>query len=325
MLRKTLLIMLLLGTASPAWAGTWAEAMFEEFTYDFGAIPRQGPVVVHPFRIVNNSKFTVHISEVRAGCGCTTAYPLQYTLAPGQETAIIAQMNPRSQGWFGVRSVEINVTFDRPEREVVKLAVTANSREDLLFNPQTLEFGKIKRGTTPTVPMTVSFYGQPQAQVTDVKCESNYVQATVQQLRRDNNEVTYQVSAKVRPDIPEGKWYTDIWLSTNVAAMPKLRLPLNIEVEPVGKVIVLPPVKTGVESNRNVTLTGTQPFRITGIQGADQELSVRAVSNGSEKVHVISLTFRPSQAGQISRTIRITTDMTNAKELEFSAQTQSVP
>ena len=85
-----------MGTAGSARASTWAEGMFEEFSFDFGAVPR-GQLVRHPFRIVNNTKETVRIGNIRVTCGCTEAWALQYTLAPGQETAIIAQMNTAAQ------------------------------------------------------------------------------------------------------------------------------------------------------------------------------------------------------------------------------------
>jgi hypothetical protein len=329
-------------------ANSWAEGLFEEFSWDFGAVPR-GQDVVHYFRIVNNTKSTVHIARVNVSCACTEARALHYTLTPGQETAIEAKMHTRASGFFGVRVVEIFVGFDAPTGGEVRLAVQANSRADLAYYPDNLNFAKIKKGATPTTQMTVNFLNLPQAQITEAKCDSNYIQPSIQELRRNAGEVIYQVSATVRADIPEGRWYTDVWLVTNNPAMPKLRVPLMIEVEapppppppaPVAppvpaapgtktstNVIVLPPVKQGVESNRKVILSGTQPFRITNIQGADQELIVRPVSLGSQTVHELTLTFRPGQgqAGQVNRLIRVTTDMNNNKDIEFNAQTQIVP
>ena len=251
---------------------------------------------------------------------------------------MIAQMDTRR--FSGVRAVTIYVLFDSPRFEEVRLAVQANSRSELVFAPESLIFPKIKRGATPSTQMTITFLGSPQLQVTDAKCDSNYIQPKVQELRRDASEVIYQVSATIRADVPEGKWFTDVWLTTNNAAMPKLRVPLTVEIEappaptpapvpaPAAKIapnIVLEPVHVGKEEERKVVLRGTQPFRITGIQGADKDIIVRPVSNDSQAVHELTLTFRPGQVGPVNRLIRVTTDMSNNKEIEFNAQTQIVP
>ena len=63
MLRKTLLILLVLGMAGPVSASTWAEALFDELSFDFGSVPSH-QMLVHPFRIVNNTKNTVRIVSV---------------------------------------------------------------------------------------------------------------------------------------------------------------------------------------------------------------------------------------------------------------------
>ena len=74
--------------------------------------------------------------------------------------------------------------------------------------------------------------GQPKIQVTEVKSDSNFIQVTVKELRRNGDNVIYQVSAKARADMPEGKWFSDVWLSTNNAAMSRVRVPVFVEVEP---------------------------------------------------------------------------------------------
>src|SRR5580700_1686052 len=91
MLRYSLLSAVLLAAASPVQASSWADGMFDELSKDFGSVPH-GTVAVHPFRLVNNTGSTVRVSNVRVSCGCTSARALQTTLAPGQETAILAQM-----------------------------------------------------------------------------------------------------------------------------------------------------------------------------------------------------------------------------------------
>ena len=106
--RYCLASLLALGSAGIASADTWADKMFDELSRDFGSVPR-GPTLQHPFRLVNNTGRTVRIVGVRVSCGCTQARALQSTLAPGQETAILATMD--TTRFFGHKSVTIFVTL----------------------------------------------------------------------------------------------------------------------------------------------------------------------------------------------------------------------
>ena len=74
-----------------------------------------------PFRLVNNTSAAIRISNVRVSCGCTAARAVQTYLAPGQETAILAQMD--TGGFTTPRTVTIFVQFDQPRFEEVRLWV----------------------------------------------------------------------------------------------------------------------------------------------------------------------------------------------------------
>lgn len=356
MFRYALLFVTALVLAGPARAATTAaEGLFDELKHDFGSVPH-GQLLNHSFRVINNTKGPVRINHVRVSCDCTTARALSLaTLQPGQETSIHVQM--QSRRFWGVRAVTVFVVFDEPQIEEVRLIVEANSREDVAFFPDNLVFGKVKAGATPTAQMTINFLGHPQLQITEVRAESNYIQPKVAELRRDAGEVIYQVSAVVRPDIPEGKWYTDVWLTTNTATLLKLRIPLTIEVEnppppapatpatpaptsiansaptppPAPKAPPSPPsvslgeVKAGMEVERKIILRGAQPFRIISVRGADREMIVHPTGADSKTVHMLTVTIRCNQVGQLVRNIHVQTDMENNSEIEFNAQLQVVP
>lgn len=325
MLRHCLVVLALAAAGGQARAG-WADGMFDELSRDFGSVPR-GQVLSHPFRLVNNTKDTVQISSVRVSCGCVSARALQTTLAPGQETAILAQMDTRR--FTNTKNVTIYVRFSSPSSEEVRLWVQANSREDVSFSAESLGFGRIKRGNTPTQEMTVTFLGGNNIQILEAKCDSNYVEASIQENKRETGEVSYQIKAKLRGDTPSGKWYTDIWLKTNNPAMPRLRVPVTVEVEAAlsitPNVVALGQVKNGTETDRKVIVRGIKPFRITGFSGADDQLKIRQTSNDAKTIHVLTVTLRPHQAGEINRVIRVQTDMTNGGEIEFATQAQVLP
>jgi len=311
------------GTAA---ASNWADSLFDEHSRDFGVVPR-GPAVTYPFRIVNNTNAPVQITNVRVSCGCTSARALQSNLAPGQETAILVEMDTRR--FSGSKNVSIYVQFGQPKFDEVRLWVQANCRDDVSVLPETLAFGKIKRGAPATTSATVTLVGNLNWQITGISCESNYVKPAFEQIKRSGSDVTYKLTADIRSDTPAGKWFTDVWLQTNNAAAPRIRLPLTIEIEaPLTvspKTVGLGEVKAGKLAERKVIVRGAQPFRVIGVQGTDKELSVRDNASESKTVHVLTVTFQAQQAGEMQRTLRVLTDLEGEESIEFSAVAQVMP
>jgi hypothetical protein len=278
----------------------------------------------HPFRVVNNTKGVVNISSIRVSCGCTTATALKGTLNPGEETTIVAQMDTRR--FSNVKTVTIFVQFDKPAWEEVRLWVQANSRDDVIVAPDTLAFGVIKRGTSPTASVTISFIGNVQSQITDVTSDSNYVKLSVKEVMRQDSEVRYEVTAKVRDDVPVGKWYTDAWVKTNIPQIPKVRVPLTVEIQ--SALSVSPPTlnlgqaKVGEEAERKLVLRGVRPFKISDIIGSNDQISAEGSSNEAKPVHVLTVKLKGKQAGEINNTFKVITDMKEEGEIEFKAQAE---
>lgn len=306
---------------------SWADGLFEELSRDFGAVPR-GHMLSHPFRVVNNTKETITISGVRVSCGkCSSARALQTIIPPGGETAIIVNMNTNM--FAGHKDITCFVTFSRPQFHEVRLLVVANSRDDIALTPESLNFGQVKRGKEAAATAQLTFYGNATTQVLEARSDSNYVQATIEEVRRDGSEVVYKVTGQVRPDTPAGKWFTDVWLKTNNPVFPKLRIPVSVEIESALAVtpstVALGKVKAGTETERKVILRGVQPFRILKIAGTDKQFQVRPATEESKNVHVLNVTLSPNEVGDLSRIIRIQTDLKSQSSIEFNAQAEIVP
>jgi hypothetical protein len=312
--------------AGPAAAATWADALFEELSKDFGSVPR-GPTLEHNFRVVNNTARPVHVSHVRVSCGCVSASVHKDFLQPGEESYVKARMD--TTRFTGIKSVTIYVTFDAPSHEEVRLWVQANGRNDFNITPDTLAFGQVRRGNYPPMSVLLTFYGSPDVQVAEAKCESNYIQASLKEVRRQDTEVAYQLTARVRSDAPVGKWYTDIWLKTNTAGLPPIRVPLTVEIESSLSVspdpVAMGPVKIKGESERRVIVRGVQPFKITNVAGTDSDLVVRDNTAESKAVHVLTLKLKGSKPGDVNRTLRVHTDLPGDNKIDFQVSAVVTP
>jgi hypothetical protein len=312
--------------ASVAPAASWADSMFEQLHWDFGSVPR-GPAVSHPFRLTNRTKQAVHVGSIRVSCGCTSAQVLQNDLTPGQSTVMLVQMD--TTRFVGAKSVTIYVTFDQPQWEEVRLWVQANARDDVSLKPDSMAFGQIKRGSGPGAMVELSLLGGGDWQVTEVHSDSNYVLTELVEKQRDPSVVTYELKARMRPDAPVGKWYTDIWLTTNHPASPRLRIPVTVEIESAlsvsPPVAVLGEVKLGTEAERHVIVRGVKPFQITAIGGTDQSLNVHDSGNGSKPVHVLTVKLKGTEVGELSRNLHIVTDLVEDSQIDFQATAKVVP
>jgi hypothetical protein len=311
---------------SPAFSATWADSMFDSLSKDFGSVPR-GPTLVHHFRVVNNTKGPVNISGVRVSCGCVSATALKNYLNPGEETAILARMD--STRFIGPKSVTIYVQFDRPAYEEVRLWVQANGRNDFNVTPDSLSFGSVRRATAPAAAVMLTFYGAPDTQVTEIKGESNYIQPSIKAVRRTEGEAAFEVTVRLRPDTPVGKWYTDVWVKTNNPSIPQVRVPLTVEVESTLSVspegVSLGDVALNSESERRVIVRGNKPFKIKAIQGTDEEVAVHDSSEESKPIHVLTIKLKGAKAGAIDRTVKVVTDLPEEGQVEFHVNGQVTP
>src|SRR5262249_12349360 len=156
MLRYCCALLVGLCLAGPGRAATWADAMFEELSKDFGSVP-QGPMLSHPFRLTNNTSAVVQIGSIRPSCGCVSATAQTPVRAPGQSTVSHTPMN--TTRFNGVKTVTIFVNIVQPQMEEVRLWVQANSRYDVTVSPESVAFGQIKRASQPSGSVNVTFLG----------------------------------------------------------------------------------------------------------------------------------------------------------------------
>lgn len=325
MARYVIVLVAGLLAAAPAPAATWAEAMFSELQKDFGSVPR-GQTQLHSFRVKNNTPNNAAISSLRVSCGCVTATARTGFLRPGEETSVDAQMD--TSRFVGPRTVTVFVQFSSPAFEEVRLTVTANSRSDFALTPDTLALGQLKRGAGGTGTVTLTFYGNRDARITKLRSETNYIRTTAVETRRLDHEVTYTITARMRPDTPVGKWFTDIWVETNLIGVTQVRVPLTVEVlSPLTvspSAVAFGEVKAGMEAERRVIVRGASPFKVLSVKGADAEVTV-VHSDAPREVHILKVKFKPSKAGRVEKALKIVTDLKGDNEAAVKVEANVIP
>lgn len=303
--------------ASSASAGTWAESLFAGHSHDFGVVAR-GPTLSHSFRVTNTTGQPVHLASLRVSCGCTSAAAQSADIAPGQSTDIVVNMDTRR--FYGHKAVTVYVQFDRPQWEEVRLTVAATSRDEIALAPESLSFGSVVRGTSVSRTTTLTVHGMG-THLVSVQSQSNYVQLAAKNVRHTETELAYEITATLRPDTPIGKWYTDIWLNTSGSTGQRMRLPVTVEVTPAlqlsASVLSFGNVEPSQKTEKRIIVRGPQPFRITGIEGTDEIVTVTPPGDEAKPVHVLVVGIQPKLSGELARTLKVVTDLEPDRTVEL--------
>jgi hypothetical protein len=325
MFRNSVAVVMVLGIVGSASSAAWPDQLFQEVSKDFGSVPR-GPALQHVFAFKNTTPDDIHITSIRVSCGCVTATAPQSLIHPGEEGSIVAHMD--TTRFIGVKSVTIYVQFDQPSYQEVRLWVRANGRDDVMMRPDSFSFGHVKRGSSPDATVRVTFQGNGSIKILEVQAESNYIQPTFREVSRQPSEVVYDVTARMRSDAPVGRWFTDLWLKLDNPNLAKVRVPLTVEIESPLTVnpsaVSLGDVSKGGEVERKIIVRGIKPFKVLGVKGTDEVLSIQDSADASKPVHVLTLKFKAKEKGDFSRSLEIETDLDGTSSIEVQTSAHVV-
>lgn len=302
--------MLLVATAATAGAG--AKDYFSEYEVDFGPTPR-GPVLTKYFVIKNTSKNKLTLGTARVSCGCVSASVLKSELAPDESTAVVAYMDTRRIPTAGVlKTVLVYVPFLSPTMEEVTLKVQSIARDDLVFSPETLALGNVKKGKAATAKMKVTLFNHGSWDVSEVVSTGKFITGTAKLLNRQATEVTFEVTATLDETCPVGNWTSDLYLKTNAAGLEKVRLPVTVNVTTAIAVtpeeVKVGEVKAGSTLESKLMLQGSQAFKILEVKGGDDEVSAKAESGESRALHTLLFAIKPTKAGDLNKSFEVLTD-----------------
>jgi hypothetical protein len=308
MVHRTLFVLgFVVAAALPLTAGE-AEKFFSEKTKDFGTVAF-GPTLVHHFKITNTTSQPIHIRGARVSCGCTSASIPVNTLRPGESTYMTAQMDTKR--FIGPKEVYVFVDFTQPS-ESVTLSVKANRNDNFSKTAEGVTMGQVRKGTDGSGSIQVTMRNDPSFEIRGATSATDFVTASYKLLRRDHGEVVYELTATLKPGLDVGSWTTDVMFTTSSGILPTVRVPVLVDVvaaitaSPAS--VQFPMVKVGDEKEMTVIVKGDKPFKITGVQGADNGLEAVADNGEAKEAHVVKITYKPTAAGDVSKTIVVQTD-----------------
>jgi len=315
---KMLAVAVLVALASQSWSQVADTRPLSTSTRkDFGSVPR-GVLCRHQFTIQNPFDRPMKIASIRSSCVCATASVDKREVPPGQSASLNVTVDTGK--YVGHRIFSIFVLLEEPVVQELQFVVQALSREDVSFSPSQLAFGRITRGQAAEASVVITRYGSPDWQVVGIENDNAYLQPSLQELRRDTSQVQYRLTTKLRPDVPVGSWYAELWLRSNDGN--RILVPVTVEVEPAlvvtPKEVHLGRVAAGVTVERRVIVRAGSAFRILKISADDPNLEFVWQPNENKTVHLVTIRYRtPASAGEVRQTIRIVTDLPAEREAEL--------
>ena len=91
---------------------------------------------------------------------------------------------------------------------------------------------KLESGSAAATSKLKVHVNGPAWQILEAEQGGRYVATSLKEIHRDSSGADYEVAATLNKDIPAGKWQTEILLKTNQPGLPKIRIPLSVEIEP---------------------------------------------------------------------------------------------
>ena len=301
------------GSAS---AQEWARKMFKETRHDFGTVARSAKTEFRfPFK--NIYVEDVHVSSVRASCGCTTPWVTKDSLKTYEEGELVAHFN--TDRFTGQRGATLTVTFDRPQFAEVQLRVDGYIRTDVVINPGSAEFGSVDQGAGAKKQLDVNYAGRGDWKIVDIKSGNPHLQAKAVETARQGGQVSYRLTVSIDADAPAGYLQDQLLLVTNDRRATQV--PLAVEGRVVAELTVSPlsltlgRVQPGQSVTKQLVIQSKEPFRVTGVDCDNPNFECELTADAAEakRVHLFPVRFTAgAQPGKITEMIRIHTDLHRA-------------
>jgi hypothetical protein len=323
-------VVLGLGTAAaaPAQGDNWANKLFtfqggtQGLYHDFGTVPN-GSMLRHSFPIYNPWAIPIEITELRVSCGCVSAKVSKNLLQPRESAVLEATMDTSKFKTPGHRTVSIFVSVGPQYISTATVQVSATRRDDVVFNPGQVSFGVVAAGQSPTRSIEMEYAGALDWRVNEVIKNNAPVEIVQEEMYRRPGqpgrgqaaafqEVGYRLRVTLKPDAPPGQLTAKLLLKTNDPASPLV--PVLVEATIQAPLTVVPSAlsfgnaKIGDTVSKRVIVRGTEPFKITGIEGLGDAFTVE-LPGKSDVQQILTIKYQAKASGEMHQQLKIRTDL----------------
>ncbi len=299
----------------------------EQRAHDFGTVARSAKTE-HRFAITNIYPQDLHISGVRASCGCTTPIVEDDWIKPGATGYLLARFNTGT--FTGQKQATLTVAIDKPVRTELQLTVRGYIRSDIVFNPGEANFGGVEEGSSKKTEIMLDYAGKSDWKIVKLAPTEPFLKADFEEVSRANGRIQYKIFADLQATAPEGPLNSQIVLETNDLRLKTVPLAVIADVQPILQVspqsLALGELKAGEAIEQRFVLRSQKVFRLVDVQAENMEVRFEPAAE-PRKVHFINLKLLPNAAaqdGEIRSAIHFKTDLEGDVGIETKVTYQIV-
>lgn len=223
-------------TAAPAAvpSGGKPKIVCDEPSFNFGERDADTDVE-HTFVLRNAGDANLEITDVKPGCGCTTAQLETRTLAPGQEVKLAAKLSLK--GRQGLQTKPIMIMSNDPETPTLQLTLTGTAIPAIEVEPAMVNFMNVMDDNPreQTIRLTAKKQGLT-FKVLEVNAQDldNYTY----DLKEATPGKEYAIELKSKGALPEGSKHGRLIIRTDNKERPAILV--NVASYVIGALKVMP-------------------------------------------------------------------------------------
>ncbi len=297
-------------------AQDWARTLFPTKEHDFGTVPRNAKAE-YRFEFTNPFEEDIHLSDVTSSCVCSTPKIETPDLKAHETGAVMVHFNTDKVS--GAQKATITVHIDKPSPAVVTLQVRGYVRNDVTFDPASVQFGSVLLGEEREKSVKVVYHGSNAFwKIQRAESANPNISVEIGQTTPKRKLIEVELKLKLNKTAPTGRLDENIFLVSSDSTAG--RIPLMVEGEVRAAISVKPDVfslgtvKEGQIIDRTLVFVGDQPFVVKGYAVSGD--SIRVEKRGEfetepKTMHVVRLNFVVSKAEEyksIRETVRFETD-----------------
>lgn len=313
--------MAVLGQAAPpaptpgAPAATGAPAIrFSETSHDFGKV-KPTDIQTNIFIVTNTGTAMLEITDVRPGCGCTTAGAWDKQVAPGQTGRIPIQFNPAN--FSGTVGKSVMVSCNDPVAPSHILSIQATIWRPLDVQPQYTHFMPIEGETNVDIRVVrITNNTEDEIKIEDPVSNNPQFKTSLKNIRPGKEwEMTVTYVPGVTNTPPNGM----INLKTSAAGTPQLSVSAYAMPQPAISAmpphVQLPAGPLGAGYNYPVAIrsSGSQAITVSDVQVNAPGVTVKVSEATPGKLFNITLGFPTEFKLEPGKSVELTAKTSHPK------------
>lgn len=266
---------------------------FETPVYEFGTT-KQGEEIRYDFKFFNKGSQVLTISEVRPGCGCTTAGEWTKTVKPGESGTIPIKLN--TDRFKGPISKSVTVTSNDPKRPNSFLQIKGQVWTPVTINPVVAAFPALKKlDEVKSVTVKIESHVETPLEIKNLRVEGgDRFKVALKPIKKGKS---YEIQVTTVPPLVYGSNRSTVRFETNIpeakshyfAASAYVMAPVQV----VPNRIMMPNGVLAKEMKKYVTVLTYEdkPLEVSDVKVSIEGVKVESSKLNKGKHHRLTLTF----------------------------------